>query len=663
MGTEKDFNTSVFEISIFKNKTDEQPEPFTLDWQELVQMLSEHEVRAKKDGLAFSGAKYAPGTTRANHNVIELSLAVLDVDDGNKEMVIANCQRLRWPCVIYSTFKNSSGNRFRVVVLPSRPIKPAEWRKVWAAMCHMLGTKADTSARDESRIFYTPCCPEANKAHKFVFIESGDAPMDVDALLLANIPDAPHTSGKGSSSEVQTYREIAEAVRANLFTGPVWYYHENFRMYENGYWRQLDMKVDVMKEILKFAPDISASGVREVTETLKLLLADHANETADDASNEHARLPNRLICLSNGTLDPTTGELRPHSPYPRLLSGLPTPWIPEAKAPRFLEFLREIWGSEPDYHQRVIFLQDFMGYLLYPSNKFETFVWFTGHGANGKSVLLRVMADLVGRENTTWAMLDRLSVPAVRTTLEGKHLNISTEMNVQATQADGYLKSITSGEEVEADPKWKESYSFRPYVKLVAATNHLPHLKDHSEGFARRAVILSFNRIFETHERDSSLAEKLAEERAGILAFAVVGLQRLLKRGGFERPPSSLEHVATYRVESDAVAVFHRDFLVSCDTGTSVGDLYAAYREFCTTNGFHPRNSAQFGRRLTELGIATLRKSSGKPIRACKLISQRQEDTIQPRSDAGDKIVDIRKKHKISIEEAFNDDEIAVAQG
>lgn len=663
MGTIKDLNTSVVEISTFKNKTDERPEPITTEWQELVEMLSEHEIRAKKDGLAFSGAKYAPGTTRANHNVIELSLAVLDVDDGNKEMVIANCERLRWPCVIYSTFKNTSGDRFRVVVLPSRPIKPAEWRKVWSAMVHMLGTKADASARDESRIFYTPCCPEANKAHKFVFKLSGDTPMDVDALLLQSIPDTPGSTGKGSSSDVKTYREIAEAVRATLFTGPVWYYHENFRMYENGYWRQLDMKIDVMKEILRFAPDISASGVREVTETLKLLFAEHANETADDAANEHAHLPNRLICLSNGTLDPTTGELRPHSPYPRLLSGLPTPWIPEAKAPRFLRFLHEIWGKEPDYRQRVVFLQDFMGYLLYPSNKFETFVWFTGHGANGKSVLLRVMADLVGRENTTWAMLDRLSVPAVRTTLEGKHLNISTEMNVHATLADGYLKSITSGEEVEADPKWKESYSFRPYVKLVAATNHLPHLKDHSEGFARRAVILSFNRIFEAHERDSSLVEKLAEERAGILAFAVAGLQRLLKRGGFERPSSSLEHVATYRVESDAVAVFHRDFLISCDTGTSVGELYAAYREFCANNGFPPRNSAQFGRRLTELGIATLRKSSGKPIRACKVIPHSEKEADRQRNDADGKIVGIRKKRKISIEEAFDGDEIAVAQG
>ena len=331
-------------------------------------------------------------------------------------------------------------------------------------------------------------------------------------------------------------------------------------------------------------------------------------------------------------------------------------WDPAATPPRFLQFVSEIWGFESDYRQRVEFLQEWMGYLLLPSNKFERFLWLTGSGANGKSVLLTIMSLLVGLENTTWAHLDRLNKNAVRATLEGKMLNISTEMNADGTLADGHLKSITSGEPVDAEPKYKDPYSFIPTVKLVAATNHLPRLKDTSGGFARRACILTFNKVFTVEERDVNLSATLEAELPGILVWALDGLARLLERGHFVPPPSSDATVQAYRIEADSVAMFNHERLEPSSNGTPVGTLYEAYREFCTTNGFQPTNVAIFGRRLTESGVETLRKSRGKPIRAAALrVDPPVDESPTAARMVGNVVAIPRKGTKVTADELFDD--------
>ncbi|MYN30292.1 DNA primase family protein [Duganella levis] len=644
-------------ISLFGSIKDNRPQSHEVDWSELVSLFSVHDEREEKEGGAFSGAEFVPNTTRKKENAVQVNFVVLDIDSGNKDAFIARCKQQGWTCIIYSTFSHVTGNDcFRAVFQPSRPILPAEWPIAWDAMNYLLGAQSDTATRDISHIFYTPSHPKASKADAFVEVIEGDKPVDVEMLLVTPVIEtvimkARKKKSSSKSSDDMSCREIADEVR-KAFAGGLWYYNENFRVYADGYWRKLNQRVEVTKFILEKYADLSAAGAYEATETLKIMCSELANEInvqEDKAGQEAMR---RLICLKNGTLDPVTRELLPHAPEHRRMCALDIEWNPAAEAKRFLTFLFEIWGAEPDYAERVEFLQEWMGYLLLPSNKFERFLWLTGAGANGKSVLLEVMANLVGRENTTWAHLDRLNRTAVRATLEGKMLNISTEMNADGTLVDGHLKSITSGEPIDAEPKYKDPYSFIPTVKLVAATNHLPRLKDTSGGFARRACILAFNKVFSPEERDANLSQTLTGELAGILVWSLEGLARLLERGRFVPPPSSDATVQAYRIEADSVSLFNHDCLDPCTNGTPVGILYQAYREFCTTNGFQPTNVAIFGRRLSEAGIETLRKSRGKPIRAAKMRVSTEADDVPSASNV---VAIARKGTKVSADELFGD--------
>jgi len=649
-----------FVITSFSSQTDNKPDECETTWTDLCENLQFRDIREKKDGPAFSGAEYKVGGTRSDSNVVRLHLAIFDIDYGDPDTFEEKCVELDWQGVLYSTHQHTAkAPRFRAVFRPSRPILPNEWKSIWPVMNGMLGGDADSKARDLSRMYFLPSAPAATEKQAFVTIIDGANPVDIDKLLAMPIPKAgaakPVKKGSSGSSEELKIREVTDAVHA-AYAGRLWYHCENFRLYENGYWRKTDQRTEIVKQILEDFPWLTAAGSNEVVETLKILCSTSEASGKQEVIQIDPELMRRLICMRNGTLDPITGELLPHAREYRRLCALNIDWDPNAKAPRFLQFLDEIWGMEPDYSERISFLQEFMGYMLLPSNKLERFLWLTGSGANGKSVLLELMANVVGRENTTWVHLDRLNKTAVRASLEGVMLNISTEMNADGTMADGYLKSITSGEPIDAEPKYKAPYSFIPTVKLVAATNHLPRLKDTSGGFARRAVILSCNKIFTEAERDADLGEKLAGELDGILVWAVDGLKRLLARNRFVPPASSDAAVQTYRTEADSVAMFNHECLDPCSVGTTSGELYAAYREFCTTNGFHPTNVAIFGRRLTEVNIGTLRKSSGKPIRAAKFRVPIADDygvmAEQPPSNVRTLS---RKATKVSADEMFGE--------
>jgi putative DNA primase/helicase len=218
----------------------------------------------------------------------------------------------------------------------------------------------------------------------------------------------------------------------------------------------------------------------------------------------------------------------------------------------------------------------------------------------------------VGSDNVSHAHLERLHEGYVRAELDGKLVNISSEMSAEATLADGYFKAIVSGDIIEAARKFKPSFSFRPFIKLVCATNHLPRLLDNSDGFFRRATVLTFNRQFAGAEVDRSLEAKLLFELDGILNWAIGGLQRLRERGHFQDVPSSVAALEAYRVESDPVRMFADECLATSEgEGMKAREIYIAYAEWCKTLGFKAKNDSMFGKRLKDLGFEKFRSAQG----------------------------------------------------
>jgi putative DNA primase/helicase len=325
--------------------------------------------------------------------------------------------------------------------------------------------------------------------------------------------------------------------------------------------------------------------------------------------------PQHLICVLNGALDPLTGTLLEHDHKFRFANRLEVDWAPGATCELWLLTLDQIFAPDEDKAAKIAFLQEFMGYCLIPDTTMHKFVWMVGRGGNGKSLVLSVLEDLVGPENVSHAQLDRLQDKFARSEIQGKLVNISSEMSAQATVSDGYLKQIVAGDKIEAERKYQPSFSFKPTARLVGATNELPRLLDQSDGFFRRAAILTFNRQFTEAEQDRTRIARLREELPGILVWAVQGLQRLKARGTFVIPSSSNVALAQYRIDSDPVQQFAEDFLqrtANQSDWVTASSLYAAFKDWASDSGYRTMNSTTFKARLTALGYIYKKLNTGR---------------------------------------------------
>lgn len=232
-----------------------------------------------------------------------------------------------------------------------------------------------------------------------------------------------------------------------------------------------------------------------------------------------------LLDLQNGMFDLTKMQLLPHEDKWYSTIRIPVQYDPDAKCPRFMQFLREVMLDDGEC---VRVIQEIMGYCLTSEMKLQKAFFFYGAGSNGKSVLAAIMERLCGLENVSHTPLSTLNRKFGMQELPGKILNISPENDSFGKDIDTQmLKSITGGDIVAVEQKYKTTSSVQMRCKLLFLLNQLPTTKDTSHGFYRRLVLIPFDRIFTPEEQDRGLLEKLYAELPGILNFAMEGLQRL----------------------------------------------------------------------------------------------------------------------------------------
>ncbi|WP_298619099.1 phage/plasmid primase, P4 family [uncultured Zoogloea sp.] len=399
--------------------------------------------------------------------------------------------------------------------------------------------------------------------------------------------------------------EILDAFLRRCFPQGLVFVGGSFYGYRDGYWPRLDVQAEVVRTVAQFYGKLAER--KKISELLALL-------EAFQAETEGNVLPDRtVLCLRNGAFDTSTCELLPHDPAYRHKTKIDISWTPDASCLRWQQFLEEIFAPDSDKSEKINFLQEWFGYCLVPDNSQHKFVWMVGGGGNGKSVLLNTLTYLVGSENISNAHIEALDKTFVRAELQDKLLNISSEMSASATMADSHLKAIVSGDVLQAERKYQDSFSFRPFVRLIAATNHLPRLLDLSTGFFRRAIILNFNRQFGEQDRDVNLEGNLKEELPGILRWALDGLARLRQQGRFTTVPSSESSLATYRADSDTEGLFAADMLTlgEAGLGSTPNSIYDCYTEWCRANGFKAKSIVGLGRRLSDLGFKKIRRAKG----------------------------------------------------
>jgi ribosomal protein L40E len=199
--TQPHADLKTFKISLFKNKRDTVPQVVERSWDELVGEFEQPYIRADKDGELFAPAVFEPAK-RLKENVREISILSLDIDHDAPDLPTLKTQLdvLDVGYFIYSTHSHlrktdknpNAERRYRVAIPLTRPIPAKDFPALWQHVKEKTGLPLDESAKDASRMFYTPVITTHDAP--FVFDEKEGEFLNWENLPLDSFAEDEHTS-------------------------------------------------------------------------------------------------------------------------------------------------------------------------------------------------------------------------------------------------------------------------------------------------------------------------------------------------------------------------------------------------------------------------------------------------------------------------------------
>jgi putative DNA primase/helicase len=392
-----------------------------------------------------------------------------------------------------------------------------------------------------------------------------------------------------------------------------------FRQWDGRVWAELDDRTinEAVVGYLDGKTDgVTKNTVESVTDLIRTLV--FRQDVTWDADTG-------VIPVKNGELAWNDGQwiLKPHVRGHYRTTLIPVEYDSQARAPRFEQFLFEVFEGDSDAEEKAILICEMIGYSLTTSCEYEKFIMLIGPGANGKTVLLDVLRRLIGPGQVAAVQPEQMDNRFQRAHLCGKLANIVTEIKEGGEIADAALKAITSGELTTAEHKFKKPFDFQPFSTCWFGTNHMPHTRDFSDALFRRALIVEFNRVFQEHEQDKRLKSKLAAELPGILRLAVTAFAGVIQCDQFTMPESCVTAKEQWRVEADQAAQFIQDCCVmEPDALVQSSTLFKAYQDWAESAGIRRTlNRINFSKRIQRLGGKLNRTGESRQIAGVKLVS------------------------------------------
>lgn len=271
---------------------------------------------------------------------------------------------------------------------------------------------------------------------------------------------------------------------------------------------------------------------------------------------------------------------------------MPVDLDPQARCPQFLAFLERI-QPVPDMRR---FLQRWFGYCMTGLTAEQKFAFFYGSGANGKSVLVDLMAKIMG-DYAASAKIESITgrsrrgggdaTPDLVPLIGARFVRTSEPDDGQRLQ-EGLIKELTGGEPILVRALNENFVLVYPIFKLTISGNHKPEIHGGDDGIWRRVMLVPYDVQIPPEERDPDLGAKLWEERPGILNWLIEGLKDYLAHG-LQVPDQVLAATAEYRDDSDPLATF----LTSCCGVSGNPDHSMRSKDLCDAFAFWLDESGQ----------------------------------------------------------------------
>ena len=316
--------------------------------------------------------------------------------------------------------------------------------------------------------------------------------------------------------------------------------------------------------------------------------------------HESLDLDNWLLNTQNGIVNLRNGQLQQHDPTQLITKIASVEFDSEAECPTWHKFLDRIL---PDTEVQD-FVQRFIGSCLTGEQRDQILILLIGSGANGKSVFVEVIRELLNDyaaiiEPSDLVVTRNEPHPTSRLKLRGARFATCNEIEGNAKLSDVKVKRMTGGDTLTGRGMGKDFVEFKPTFKPILIANHKPPMQEQDEGIRRRLVLVPFNVTIPNHERNPDLKQQLVAELQGVLAWAVRGCLAWKQDGRLIQPHDIENATLNYLQDNDTVQAFLDECCqVDPQAKETKGDFHTAYSLWCQRSGITAKTSNAVSRQL-----------------------------------------------------------------
>ena len=333
--------------------------------------------------------------------------------------------------------------------------------------------------------------------------------------------------------------------------------------------------------ITKLCPSLKAYQIEETVKYIQRFLYDEAVVFNSD--------PFKVV-FKNGILDIYTMKLEPMTPDNLESIRINCNYDPNAYSKTVDEFFDTATNGDKLIEQ---LLYEAIGYSMLKTNELQKAFILVGSGRNGKSTYLDLIKAVLGRDNCTSVSFKDLSNNFRAAMLEGKLASLAGDISSQPITDSDLVKSISAGEDITIEQKYKQAQSKPLFSTLFFACNKLPRTPDTSEGFYRRWCIIPFVANLSKITRVEGMMFKkdlLSQESIDYVAYkAIQAIYNVLTTNEeFAEPQAVKDMLQQYKVDNSAVLSWFRDIHkgdINKVKNLKTGAAYVSFAKYCEDAG------------------------------------------------------------------------------
>jgi len=310
------------------------------------------------------------------------------------------------------------------------------------------------------------------------------------------------------------------------------------------------------------------------------------NTLQDFTFQEKFEIDENLIPFANGDLHINRSgqwefrlDEKTFTPY-----RLKVKYSPVKRAtPLFDKWLHDTFEDED-----IPTIQEILGYALVPVTATQEAFFLVGEGGVGKSVLGVILGHILGNGFVSVNTKDFVEKRFQISCAENKLVVYDDDLGEAALGSTGLLKKLISADQaIPAERKYKDTYNFVPFCKVIACANFmLSSLYDDSDGFYRRLHPIKVKRAAPGRKTIEKFGEMIVREEASqIVNWALAGLRRLMQNGWkVTWSDRSREYMGIVKSNGVHFPEFIKDTLEKGDSDISAKELQKLYERWCREN-------------------------------------------------------------------------------